>query len=241
MIRTASPPLSTETISISEFLTNAEFYSFLTIKDAAFAGTAIDDLVFQRNQPTELPTSNQVNEQNSVPVRLLDHIASANTETGCRYEKAFFPGTGRVIGLARWYLYDSPSTPQAHSTSRFPEGGNAALGEYFFSSMRQTREKHMQGQPYVYLRTMAVLPEFSRRGIGAGLLQRCLKHADARGLKAWVEASPVGLGLYRKFGWEEVERLEIPLEEWGGKEGQRITMTYMLREPKRNGTMGLEV
>lgn len=52
-------------------------------------------------------------------------------------------------------------------------------------------------------------------------------------MRAWIDASPAGLGLYKKLGWEEVERLEVKLEEWGGKEGETDVTVSLVREPRK--------
>lgn len=91
----------------------------------------------------------------------------------------------------------------------------------------------MRGQAYIFMRLLVVLPSFQNRGIGTRLLRWGLEHADQFDVKAWIDASPAGLGLYQKLGWEEVGRLVVELEEWGGKEGERDVTVSMVREPGR--------
>ncbi len=90
----------------------------------------------------------------------------------------------------------------------------------------------MRGQAYLFMRLLVVLPSHQGRGIGRRMLEWGLEQADQLGVRAWIDASPAGLGLYKKLGWEEVSRLEIDLAEWGGKEGDRDVTVSLIREPK---------
>jgi predicted N-acetyltransferase YhbS len=65
---------------------------------------------------------------------------------------------------------------------------------------------------------LPVVPEVQRRGIGSALLREGLKEADRRGLPAFIEASPAGLGLYKKVGWEEMLKITVNLKDYGGED-----------------------
>lgn len=82
----------------------------------------------------------------------------------------------------------------------------------------------MQGLCYVYVHMMVVVPNFLRWGVAAGLLRCGLEHADACGLKAWMDARSGEAPALSQV------RLEVPLEECSGKEGQ---MVNPLTKPKQ--------
>ena len=44
-----------------------------------------------------------------------------------------------------------------------------------------------------------------------------LSAADAAGAAAYVEASPMGLGLYLKHGWARTGELSVDLGKYGGE------------------------
>ncbi len=90
----------------------------------------------------------------------------------------------------------------------------------------------MRGQAYLFMRLLVVHPSHQGRGIGRRMLEWGLEQADQLGVRAWIDASPAGLGLYKKLGWEEVSRLEIDLAEWGGKEWDKDVTVSLIREPK---------
>lgn len=48
-------------------------------------------------------------------------------------------------------------------------------------------------------------PDYQRRGIGSMMLQWGSDLADQLFLPSWVEASPAGNFLYRKFGYKDIE------------------------------------
>lgn len=68
------------------------------------------------------------------------------------------------------------------------------------------------------------MPGVQRRGVGSALLREGLKEADRRRLPAFIEASPAGLGLYRKFGWEEKLKTTVNLEDYGGEDVECVTV-----------------
>ena len=43
-------------------------------------------------------------------------------------------------------------------------------------------------------------------------------YADQSTVACWLDASPSGLKLYQKLGWEEVGMSNFDLAQWGGKE-----------------------
>jgi hypothetical protein len=51
--------------------------------------------------------------------------------------------------------------------------------------------------------------------------------ADRRGLPCFLESSPLGQGLYKKFGFEEVGSFEVDLGE-----GEMYTHLVMVRPAK---------
>jgi ribosomal protein S18 acetylase RimI-like enzyme len=76
-----------------------------------------------------------------------------------------------------------------------------------------------------YLKVLAVHPGYQRKGVGAALLDWGLKHARARGEKAYLEATPFGKGLYLKKGFTTVGELHV------GEEGDEVRLPCMLWDP----------
>jgi len=90
----------------------------------------------------------------------------------------------------------------------------------------------MAGRSYAYCITLVVDPEWQRRGVGKRLLEKVLSIVDENGWEAFVDASPAGLGLYKKLGWEEVGRSVVDLGDYGGEKGKMDTTVSLVRKPK---------
>ncbi|MBC5823680.1 MAG: GNAT family N-acetyltransferase [Candidatus Eremiobacteraeota bacterium] len=59
-----------------------------------------------------------------------------------------------------------------------------------------------------YIGMMAVAPAVQRRGVGAALMERILQLLDLRGTKTiLLDASDAGAGLYRRYGFHDVDRV----------------------------------
>lgn len=75
------------------------------------------------------------------------------------------------------------------------------------------------------IRAFFVHPDCARRGIGTQILQACLDAARAAGFRRVTLASTLpGVPFYRALGFEEKERLEIPLPD-----GVRLPIIRMER------------
>ena len=134
---------------------------------------------------------------------------------------------GPMLGVAAWYIVENPHT----TTQNIPWGDptpevhlecyDASLGV-----LRRWRQKHFEerDQPFVYMALLTVSPEAQRRGVGSALLREGLKEVDRRGWPAFIEASPFGLGLYKKFGWVETAKSTVNLKDFGGEDVECVAV-----------------
>jgi ribosomal protein S18 acetylase RimI-like enzyme len=81
----------------------------------------------------------------------------------------------------------------------------------------------------VALDHISTLPSHQRRGVGALLLRSGIAQADAAGLPTIVMATPVGLGLYEKNGFERVSTIKQDDSKYGGT-GSHINH-FLIRKP----------
>jgi len=70
-------------------------------------------------------------------------------------------------------------------------------------------------------------PAHQGRGAGGMLIEYVCKIADANGEVAYVEASPSGLSTYRRFGFEEKDRVSVMIND------EEYVNPCMVREPKK--------
>ena len=111
------------------------------------------------------------------------------------------------------------------------EYGNAKLRGEAFGKGDEILARATQGKDYMTLFVLVVLPKYQRKGIGAMLFEHGLKVADEAGLQVVLGASDQGIGLYKKYGCVEVERMHLKLWEYAGGEGLGVTTHIFLRRP----------
>lgn len=61
------------------------------------------------------------------------------------------------------------------------------------------------------------------------LIREGLAAADHDNARSYIEASPAGLGLYKRHGWKEVDRIQIDMTPHGGP--GMATEVCLIREP----------
>ncbi len=73
------------------------------------------------------------------------------------------------------------------------------------------------------LSTLCTDPKHQRRGAGTMLIHWGCDIAQKHGVPSFLEATPAGLPVYQKAGFEEVDRFEFDLGKYGG-EGSTINV-----------------
>ena len=77
------------------------------------------------------------------------------------------------------------------------------------------------------IRAFFVGPRWARRGIGAGIIEACESAAIAHGFRGMELAATLpGEPFYKTMGYEEVERIEVPLP--GGRALPIVRMRKLL-------------
>jgi len=96
--------------------------------------------------------------------------------------------------------------------------------------------------PYIFSvdTTVSVLhllithPAHRRRGAGSMLIDWGLKQADVAGLPTYLEASPMGLPLYERWGFEPRKKTVFELDRYGGK-GVEVNTAMIRPFPAKTG------
>lgn len=66
------------------------------------------------------------------------------------------------------------------------------------------------------IRLLCCAPTRGRLGAASALLRWVADVADKEGLPTWLEASPQGYRLYRRFGFEDVDVFDLHIgQRWG--------------------------
>lgn len=130
-----------------------------------------------------------------------------------------------IAGVAIW-LHRPAITPGKHPVP--PLGGSSVFPahatervERFATVLRHLRERARPDE-HAYLDTIAVLPEFRRRGIATGLLEVGHTWADEEALPCALETETArNVGFYERRGYEVVAEQPLP--------GSGLTVTSMRR------------
>lgn len=70
-------------------------------------------------------------------------------------------------------------------------------------------------RPYHCLDTLVTHPDHHRRGAGGLLVKWGVEEADRRNVECYLEASPMGVPLYERYGFERVRDIELDLKPFG--------------------------
>lgn len=146
-----------------------------------------------------------------------------------------------VIGVSQWRIYRhargaedleaEKARADADSAAHGPPPGMdmAFMGD-FLGALETLKARLLGGKPYIYLHILATRPGFQRKGVGAVSLKWGAETADELGLPIYLESSPQGVELYRRWGFEPVERVPIDVRDYGAK--YELWHTVMIRRPK---------
>lgn len=158
-----------------------------------------------------------------------------------------------IVAFSNWNYPHTPdpSAPDPETSIRnevLPSGSNDELVVEFLIKFLRARQKwlipqehyclfsHVLPRVFVFpnktpqdMRILAVCPAYQRKGIGSMLLKPILEIIDKDRAKTYITASPVGLGLYLKNGWKEVDEIHIDFGPYGGEKDRTAVL---IREPK---------
>ena len=72
---------------------------------------------------------------------------------------------------------------------------------------------HVAWADLAEIRSMAVVPELKRTGIGRRLVECCLQEADELGIET-VFCFTYQPGFFQKMGFSEIDKMELPRKVW---------------------------
>ncbi|KAF2711371.1 acyl-CoA N-acyltransferase [Pleomassaria siparia CBS 279.74] len=182
------------------------------------------------------PTINKILYAREPSQETLDKIVATTKDDiinkGMLYLKCVDNTTNTVIAGARWrYLgHLSPTGAALPRTweevdaslpvpEPYPES-NPILFNKVFRTFNANKKEVMGTRPHYVLDTLVTLPQHHRRGAGALLVAWGCKKADELGVEAFLEASLMGVPLYKKFGFVPVKEVNINAKEFGGNDEQ---------------------
>ena len=221
----ASP---TPEIVVTHVTSKDDFHALLQVEEAAFGPSPVMEILF----PPSSSSAKSTKETGPSPQSVLNHQKIWATDPTAHYLKASLPD-GKIIGMAVWHFLLDGTEPMRLWDMEMPPNTNREFADYFFGGANRTRKVAMAGKRHFLMLVLCVNPEYQRMGVGGKLLEWGLAEADREGVECWIDASPFGLGLYKKHGWKEVGYLDADLTKWGLEEGTPLhRMVHLVRQPK---------
>lgn len=83
-----------------------------------------------------------------------------------------------------------------------------------FSQLDKDRHKNMAGKRYLHLMSLAVDPEYQRKGIGSKLLKAMFKKTDSCGYSTYVSADIDNVDFYKKYGFKVIKEINIKINNY---------------------------
>ncbi|KAJ4418847.1 hypothetical protein N0V82_005293 [Gnomoniopsis sp. IMI 355080] len=127
-----------------------------------------------------------------------------------------------IIAFAKWKFVKESLPVEVYDMKReeitqeeLGEGVNLDLMRTFMGKMDQFRRETMRGERCLHLGTFVCHPNHRGLGAASALLQWGVELADKEQVPAFLEASPHAYSLYKKFGFEDIDMYQFPLEDTG--------------------------
>ncbi|KAF2012269.1 hypothetical protein BU24DRAFT_273462 [Aaosphaeria arxii CBS 175.79] len=114
--------------------------------------------------------------------------------------------------------------------SPYPES-NPEVFTALLKLFNDNRREILANRPHYVLYTLVTHPEHHRKGAGGLLVDWGCREADKRNVECYLEASPMGEPLYKRFGFERVKVVELDLGAY--EEGGEVFEFILMRRPAK--------
>jgi len=143
--------------------------------------------------------------------------------------------TGELASFATWHFIPPKSQDQIDEEKlndqvHLPRQANLEAGKVLIRNGHRKRLEIMGGRAYAYLAVVGTLKKYRKQGAASLCLEWGTNFADEKGLPGYVEGTPSGTGIYRKYGFEVVDRLKLELAPWNEGDFWNVCM---IRPTKR--------
>ncbi|KAF1815908.1 acyl-CoA N-acyltransferase [Eremomyces bilateralis CBS 781.70] len=204
-------------------MVETDFDDFARISRSSFQGGIADLLTLGDLTPEVLASTRD------------RHLGHFRDDPHSRYVKVVDSDTKAIVAVAYWeirqeerpmeqFLEDTGPVP-------IPPTAHPEAWEEFFGYLTHARRNVMGNGPIAFLHLLTTHPDYQRRGAGAIIMKWGCEQADKYRVRAFLEASQKGKGLYEKFGFKEVERKVFDLSKWGGDSVDIMTLMFRDAEP----------
>jgi GNAT superfamily N-acetyltransferase len=178
--------------------------------------------------------------------RVTSDIQDAIVNKGLIYVKCVDTTTGEIVAGARWHCFKAAegakerTQEDLEADSQVPkpyDESDPDMVKAFYDLTSSNRKDIMGTRPYYSLDTLVTLPKHERRGAGSMLVRWGCEKADEAGVEAYLEASPLGVPLYSRHGFERVRDVELDLRKWGGTEVMPFVVSIQSLGLRQSGSL----
>ncbi len=141
---------------------------------------------------------------------------------GLKYGFAYAPSE-QLEGISIWIPYEKADM----TTWRLIRSGGfknslklVKIGRDFLTSVKglsqldKDRAKNMVGKRYLDLMSLAVDPEYQRKGIASQLLNAMFERTDSCGYYTYVSADIDNVDFYKKLGFKVIKEITIKINDY---------------------------
>lgn len=133
---------------------------------------------------------------------------------------------GKVVGVSHWQIFPKEKTDEDikkeeeqseedEKQSGTRPGLRTEVVDAFSSAGKAKKEEFIGRKPHVLLQAIATRPGHERRGVAGLSLGWGTAKADEMKVPAYLEASEKGVELYKRWGFEALEKLPFDATEYG--------------------------
>ena len=141
---------------------------------------------------------------------------------GIKYGYSYAPSE-QLEGISIWIPHEKDDMTMWRlirsggfkSTLKLVKNGRTFLGSVKnFSQLDKERAIHMAGKRYLHLMSLAVDPEYQRKGISSKLLKAMFEKTDDYGYITYVAADIDNVDFYKKNGFEVINEIHIKIKDY---------------------------
>lgn len=145
----------------------------------------------------------------------------SNTDPSIHLLKVVDIETNQIAAIGQWGFSRDAWEIQQQNPARKPnpnaQGTNEELKATNSKMMDEMEARNMPAGECYILMEIVTSTAFQRRGAASLIMEYGIQRADRDGVQCVLAASVMGVPLYRKWGFQSVDRFEIDLGVYGGE------------------------
>lgn len=163
------------------------------------------------------------------------YVNDVRDDPTCYIMKVTDKETGELASFAAWYFVPEKSHDQIEEEMldddvRLPSDANLEAGKLLIRNGHRKKHEILGGRAHAYLAAVGTSKKYRKQGGASLCLGWGTRLADEKALPGYVEGTPSGIGIYRKHGFEVVDRLKLELSPWNEGDFWNVCMIRPAKE-----------